>query len=98
VQLIVLDRSNKTAKYSSATFLTNSGIPTRIDSKYPIMHSKFIVVDGVTVQTGSLNYTNAAEKNAENIIILRDNAEVARQYYEEWKRLWDESEPYERNN
>lgn len=77
----VLDKSNQTARYSAATFLTNASIPTRIDSQYAIMHNKFLVIDGVTVETGSFNYTTAAsERNAENVIILRDVPDVAAKY------------------
>ena len=39
--------------YSGATFLANSGIPTRINSRYAIMHNKFLVIDGRHVQTGA---------------------------------------------
>ena len=93
--MVVLDKSNKTAKYSGATFLKNAGIPVRIDSKYAIMHDKFMVIDGATVETGSFNYTSAAaEKNAENAIVIRGSAGVAEGYDAEWKRLWDESEEF----
>src|SRR4051794_32305306 len=54
--LAVLDKSNETGRYSAATFLSRAGVPTRINYRYAIMHSKFIVVDGVTVETGSFNY------------------------------------------
>ncbi len=91
----VLDKSNATARYSSATFLANTGIPTRVDYKYAIMHNKFMVVDSATVETGSFNYTAAAEdKNAENVLILRDYPEVAKRYLGRWQELWAESEPY----
>ena len=67
----VLDKSNATARYSAATFLTHAGIATRIDRRYAIMHNKFMVIDGVTVETGSFNFTQAAERsNAENVIVL----------------------------
>jgi phosphatidylserine/phosphatidylglycerophosphate/cardiolipin synthase-like enzyme len=91
---VVLDKSNTTERYSVATFLTKSGIPVRIDSRYAIMHDKFIVVDGVTVETGSFNYTRAAEENnAENVIVLRNDPATAGRYEAEWQRLWDESQP-----
>lgn len=93
----VLDKSNATAHYSAATFLTNSGIPTRIDYRYAIMHNKFMVIDGVTVETGSFNYTRAAsDANAENVIVLRDYPDVATKDSAEWLRLWNESDPYSR--
>jgi phosphatidylserine/phosphatidylglycerophosphate/cardiolipin synthase-like enzyme len=93
---VVVDKSQAKARYTSATFLANVGIPTRIDYKYAIMHNKFIVIDGVNVETGSFNFTSAAEhKNAENVIVLRNDRAVAKQYTDEWMRLWDESETLE---
>lgn len=91
----VLDKSNATDRYTSATFLANAGIPTRINDRYAIMHNKFMVMDGTTVQTGSFNYTKAAEQeNAENIVILRDAPGFASQYSALWQRLWDEGREY----
>lgn len=90
----VLDKSQLSERYSGATFLANAGVPVRIDSRYAIMHNKFLVIDGQTVETGSFNYTKAAAgKNAENAIVIRDEPSVAKSYATEWKRLWDESEP-----
>lgn len=92
---VVLDKSHLSGKYSSATFLTNQGMAVRINSRYSIMHNKFIVVDGHSVQTGSFNFSKAAdEKNAENAIYIRGNAGVADAYSKEWARLWSESEIY----
>jgi phosphatidylserine/phosphatidylglycerophosphate/cardiolipin synthase-like enzyme len=90
---VVVDKSQAKAKYTSATFLANVGIPTRIDHRYAIMHSKFIVIDGVNVETGSFNFTSAAEhRNAENVLVLRNDPAVAKTYSDEWAKLWDESE------
>jgi phosphatidylserine/phosphatidylglycerophosphate/cardiolipin synthase-like enzyme len=89
---VVLDKANATARYSSATFLANVGIPTRINHRYAIMHDKFMVVDGEMVETGSFNFTASAEaRNAENVLVLRDPA-VAQRYAQESERLWGESE------
>jgi phosphatidylserine/phosphatidylglycerophosphate/cardiolipin synthase-like enzyme len=89
---LVVDKSNATARYTAATFLANQGVPVRVDYRYAIMHDKFVVVDGETVETGSFNFTAAAEqKNAENVIVLHD-LRVAKTYEAEWERLWDESE------
>jgi phosphatidylserine/phosphatidylglycerophosphate/cardiolipin synthase-like enzyme len=41
-----------------------------------------MIIDGETVLTGSFNFTKAAqEKNAENLLIIRDQA-LAAQYIE----------------
>jgi len=68
----VLDKSNKTGKYSEADFLVNARIPTYIDDKHAIAHNKVMVIDELTLLTGSFNFTKAAEENnAENLLILR---------------------------
>ena len=92
---VVVDKSEATARYTAATFLANQGVPVRIDYRYAIMHDKFMVVDGETVEEGSFNYTAAAERsNAENVLVLHDPA-VAGAYGKEWDRLWGESMPLE---
>lgn len=83
--IVLLDKSQQTAKYSSATFLHNAGINTLIDENHAIAHNKIILVDGVTVVTGSFNFSKAAEENnAENLLILRD-ANLAARYGENWQ-------------
>ena len=90
---IVLDKSQRTAKYSAFWEIKNLGVPVRINSKYSIMHNKFIIVDGKILQTGSFNYSQAAENsNAENVLIISDNTtEVVSKYTKKWLELWDEA-------
>jgi phosphatidylserine/phosphatidylglycerophosphate/cardiolipin synthase-like enzyme len=65
---VILDKSQRTEKYSSADFLANQGVPTMIDAQHAISHNKVMIIDGETVLTGSFNFTKAAqEKNAENV-------------------------------
>jgi len=59
---VILDKSQRTQKYSSADFMANSGIPTKIDAVHAIAHNKVMVIDGETVITGSFNFTRAAEE------------------------------------
>ena len=92
---VILDKSQRTEKYSSADFVRNSGVPTLIDAKHAIAHNKVMVIDGQTVITGSFNFTSAAENNnAENLLIIRDK-EIADKYAANWKVHADHSEPYE---
>lgn len=92
---VVADKSQEGAKYTSVRFLANKGIPVRIDSRYAIMHNKFMVIDGRTLETGSFNYTRSAQmRNAENVLVLTNAPEAAAIYTREWSRLWDESQPY----
>jgi len=57
---IILDKSNLSAKYSSADFVAHTDIPTYIDSAHAIAHNKIMIIDSETVITGSFNFTTAA--------------------------------------
>ena len=51
-----------------------------------------MVIDGVTVETGSFNYMSAAVKsNAENALFIRNAPEIAKVYAAEWTSLWEEA-------
>jgi phosphatidylserine/phosphatidylglycerophosphate/cardiolipin synthase-like enzyme len=91
---VILDKSQKGERYTEATFLTNAGIPTYIDSIHAIAHNKIMVIDKETVITGSFNFTKAAEeKNAENLLILKSK-ELASLYLTNWSKHKNHSDPY----
>lgn len=46
---VILDKSQRTEKYSSADFLANQGVPTMIDTNHAIAHNKVILIDSETV-------------------------------------------------
>ena len=45
---VILDKSQRTQKYSSATFLYNQRIPVKIDAQHAIAHNKVMIIDGET--------------------------------------------------
>jgi len=92
---IILDKSNKSKKYSAGDFTAHMGVATYIDSKHAIAHNKIIIIDRETVITGSFNFTKAAEeKNAENLLIIR-NKKLAEIYIDNWYKHKEHSEKYE---
>ncbi len=55
------------------------------------MHHKFAILDGLTVLTGSYNWTlESEEENYENLVILRDPNQVEA-YRREFELLWEEA-------
>jgi phosphatidylserine/phosphatidylglycerophosphate/cardiolipin synthase-like enzyme len=91
---VILDKSQRSEKYSSADFLANQGVSTMIDAEHAIAHNKIMIIDGETILTGSFNFTKAAqEKNAENLLIIRDPA-LAAQYTQNWEAHRQHSQPY----
>ncbi|MFH2122529.1 MAG: phospholipase D-like domain-containing protein [Pseudomonadota bacterium] len=52
-----------------------------------LMHNKFCVIDGTTVITGSYNWSRKAQQNNENITVISEHPEFARQFLEEFESL-----------
>ena len=90
---VILDKSQRTEKYSSADFVQHAGITTLIDAQHAIAHNKVMVIDGQVVVTGSFNFTRAAEgSNAENLLVIRDKT-IADKYAANWQAHAQHSEP-----
>lgn len=88
---VIADKKSNSGKYSAVTFLANQGVPVRLNDKYQIFHHKFMVFDGLHVETGSFNYSAAAvNKNAENVIMILGNKPIAAEYSQQWEILWNE--------
>jgi phosphatidylserine/phosphatidylglycerophosphate/cardiolipin synthase-like enzyme len=79
--------------------LVEEGIPVRLEFRYSAAHNKVILIDPLLPQsaviTGSYNFTYAARaKNAENVLVLRDNPGLARAYYHNYLRHREGAVPY----
>jgi len=91
---VIVDKSHKTARRTSALSLKEAGIPVWIDTKHAIAHNKVMIIDESIVITGSFNFTRSAEeRNAENLLII-SNRRIAVEYVANWKRHRMHSEKY----
>ncbi|WP_334026231.1 phospholipase D-like domain-containing protein [Burkholderia gladioli] len=87
------DRSGRARAALGA--LAYAGITVRVVSAFPAQHSKYVVVDGMTVETGSYNYSQqAARYNAENVVVLRGDTRVADAYLKNWEAVSARGELY----
>jgi hypothetical protein len=73
---VILDKSQRTEKYSAADFVQHAGIPTKIDARHSIAHNKIMVIDGQVVLTGSFNFTKQAEEHTANWKAHAEHSEV----------------------
>ncbi|MGL1834574.1 phospholipase D family protein [Rhodocyclaceae bacterium SMB388] len=77
----------------------NAAIPALLEAKVPVAfetafaaaHNKVLIIDPqgpvCTVVTGSYNFTwSARNRNAENVLVLRDNCELVQAYLDNWNR------------
>ena len=99
VQVIADSQQAATLPQNVLAELVKGGVDVWLDSNYQAAHNKVVIVDADTANattiTGSYNFTVAAQwHNAENIVILRDNQEVARAYRDNWLRLKAHATPW----
>ncbi len=78
--------------------LLAAGVPVAFETRYAAAHNKVLIVDaqgaGCTVVTGSYNFTwSARNRNAENVIVLRDHCPLAQAYLANWQRHRAEAAP-----
>ena len=93
---VVLDKSQRREKYTSADFVVHAGIPTYIDDKHAIAHNKIMILDRTTLITGSFNFTKAAEeKNAENLLVVKGNKPLVERYIRNFEEHKEHSEVYQ---
>lgn len=86
---LVVDEERSLERYSATTFLANSGVAIRTDGRHGSQHNKYLVIDERTVQTGSFNYSAAAaDRNAENAVVLWDSPRIAQSYLDDWALHW----------
>ena len=91
---VIMDKSQTQAKYSSATYLHNAGVPVTT-WEAGVMHNKFIIIDGGDVFTGSFNFTKAAdEQNAENLLLIEAKPRVTAAYRQQFDKLLQASRRY----
>lgn len=98
---VVVDKHRNQGKTSKAAmdFVTANGVELRTNDRYHLHHDKTIIVDGSTVETGSFNFAASAEtKNSENVVVIRDMPDVARQYLAHWQSRWEGGVPYPERN
>lgn len=71
------------------TDMNSAGIAVYLDAQHATAHNKIMVIDGAlpapAIITGSFNFTVAAQKhNAENLLLITGDRELARAYRDNW--------------
>ena len=99
VQVIADSQQAATLPQNVLAALAKGDVGVWLDSNYQAAHNKVIIVDAdsasATTITGSYNFTVSAQwHNAENVLILRDNRDVARAYRDNWLRLKAHATPW----
>jgi len=86
VRMVVDDEHTLEDERTTINMLIDAGVPVVDDSRTGFMHNKFMIMDGVTVITGSMNFTmNGAYRNNNNLLVLRSRraAEIYQAKFDE---------------
>lgn len=91
---IIVDKHQQNDIYSSAPRLSTAGIRVVTDRVEALHHNKVMVIDDTVTITGSMNFTNAGNKeNAENTLIIHDTT-IAAAYSANWQKHNDHASTY----
>jgi phospholipase D len=99
--IVLLDKRERTERGSVAPELVEAGVRVLSDDHPAIAHNKTIIIDpdssNPVVETGSFNFTYSAEKrNAENVLIVRNDHRLVAEYERNFQNRLVASEPWER--
>jgi phosphatidylserine/phosphatidylglycerophosphate/cardiolipin synthase-like enzyme len=72
--------------------LRGGGVDVLEDGNCYILHHKVIVIDECTVITGSYNFTNSAEKDNDENLVMVDGPNLARAYLDEFERVYAQAQ------
>src|SRR3954447_2641441 len=65
------------------------GVPSKAIAGVPdLMHHKFVVRDGESVWTGSMNWTDDSWSRQENVVVTIDSSELAKPFTLDFEELW----------
>jgi phosphatidylserine/phosphatidylglycerophosphate/cardiolipin synthase-like enzyme len=91
VEVLADAQMNRREKGNAIGRLLAAGVPVAFETRYNAAHNKVIIVDAegprCALLTGSYNFTwSANNRNAENLLIVRDHCALVRAYRANWLR------------
>jgi phosphatidylserine/phosphatidylglycerophosphate/cardiolipin synthase-like enzyme len=73
--------------------ISSLGVPAKAIAGVPdLMHHKFVVRDGESVWTGSLNWTDDSFSRQENVLVTVDSPELAEAFTIDFEELWKDGD------
>jgi phosphatidylserine/phosphatidylglycerophosphate/cardiolipin synthase-like enzyme len=99
VEVLADDRQDRQLDGSVLGDLVRNGVTVWLDSKQSSAHNKVMIIDAGTpaavLVTGSYNFTYSAQRrNAENVLVMRGNPDLAAAFATNWQRLRVQARPY----
>lgn len=87
----MFENTGSNTEFSEYTEMKKTGLDVRQDGNPYLMHHKVFIIDGKTVVLGSFNFSqNAETENDENLLIV-DDPSLAQQFIAEFGRVYDQA-------
>ena len=87
----IFETRGSETEYSELARLFCAKVPARQDGNPGTFHHKVIVIDERTLITGSLNFSNNADENNDENVVVIESKTIADKYLQEFDRRWDEA-------
>lgn len=94
VKVRVITDKNDENQVDAHQALAHSGIPIKVNTYEGLMHLKNMIMDRKMVTTGSYNFTNRAEKQNQEILIIAENKRIAEEWTEKFNEMWNDDINY----
>ncbi len=93
---IITDRIQAAGKSQTEALkiLGSAGISIKINSHSGLMHIKMSIVDKKIGTTGSFNYSKSASETNDEILMVIQNAEVAKNFSAEFESMWTDTKRF----
>jgi phosphatidylserine/phosphatidylglycerophosphate/cardiolipin synthase-like enzyme len=88
----VFEAQNAGGTGSAFGRLRQGGVNVLQDGNCSILHHKVIIIDEWTVITGSYNFTNSAERDNDENLVIVDDPTLARAYLDEFARMYAQAQ------
>ncbi|MDT8718293.1 DUF1669 domain-containing protein [Clostridium sp. 19966] len=83
------ESSSKSEK-SQLSILKKEKVPVEINRHAGLMHLKVTIVDNQLVTTGSYNYTDAASKINDEVLVVIKNKNIAEEFEKQFNRMFND--------
>jgi phosphatidylserine/phosphatidylglycerophosphate/cardiolipin synthase-like enzyme len=88
---IVMDSTQARSEYSQYSELTAAGLNVRLSHGAYEMHDKAAVIDGHIILTGSFNWTQDANYNNDENLLILSSQTLGAAYEQEFQVVWSAS-------
>lgn len=93
---LLLDAARTGDDRREAVRAREAGVAVYLDGRHGLAHNKVLLIDHRTLVTGSFDFTQEAEdQNAENVLILHDQPKLQSAYEENFASHWAHAERFD---